>query len=154
MYHRNFVCRQAWAQRCSNRNRQAAIKGLPKIEDEDAEKIMKVILASRGIIKTKQIEMWKEGNLQVTSQKLRAQVTAHGWGKSVEPGTDWTKDPEEDEAEAAGRKQRDQETIPLKQLVCPECHTHTPSNENHVTKSQDGIFQYKMQEQGVWKGDR
>ena len=46
-------------------------------------------------------------------QKLRTQGTAHGWGKAVERVTDWTKDPEEDEAEAAGRKQREQETIPL-----------------------------------------
>ena len=29
-------------------NRQSAIKGLPEIEDEDAEKIMKLILAMRG----------------------------------------------------------------------------------------------------------
>ena len=41
-------------------NRQAAIKGLLEIEDEDAEKIMKVILAMRGISRKKQIEMWKE----------------------------------------------------------------------------------------------
>ena len=59
-------------------NRRAAIKGLPEIEDERAEKIMKVILAMRGISKKKQIEMWKEGKLQVTPQKLRTQGTAHG----------------------------------------------------------------------------
>ena len=58
-------------------NRQAAIKGLPKIEDEDAEKIMKVIQAMRGISKKKQIEMWKEGDLKVMPQKLRTRGTAH-----------------------------------------------------------------------------
>ena len=77
-------------------NRQAAIKGLPKIEDEDAAKIMKVILAMRGINKKKQIEAWREGHLQVRPQKLKIQGAAQGWGKAVVKGTNWTKDPVED----------------------------------------------------------
>ena len=70
-------------------NRQAAIQGLPCLDDKDAEAVMKLMIALRGISSKKQLEAWQEGVLKMAPQKLRLQKMAAGWSKAVTYGEDW-----------------------------------------------------------------
>ncbi len=70
-------------------NRQAAIKGLPCIDDKDAEAVMRLLIALRGINSKKQVEAWREGGLKGAPQKLRLQKMEVGWSKAVTYGEDW-----------------------------------------------------------------
>ena len=58
-------------------NRQAAIRGLPVVGDEDAEAIIRVILALRGTDKKKQIDALQEGALFLKPVDLSMQGTSH-----------------------------------------------------------------------------
>ena len=43
------------------KNRQVAIQGMPCLDDKDAEAVMRLMIALRGINSKKEIEEWKEG---------------------------------------------------------------------------------------------
>ena len=94
-------------------NRQAAIRGMPRPSEEDAEKIMKMIMAMRGLDKKKHLEAWERGELNVLPQKLKMQGSAQAWRRAVIKGEVWNKEKEEDH----------NETLVLRDSSCPECHT-------------------------------
>ena len=75
-------------------NRQAAIKGMPCLDDKDAEAVMRLLIALRGINSKKQVEAWREGVLKVSPSKLRLQKMAAGWSKAVTLGEDWVSEVE------------------------------------------------------------
>ena len=93
-------------------NRQAAIRGRPKISDDDAHKIMRIIMALRGLDKKKHIKEWEEERLGVMPKKVKMQGIAQNWRRAVEKGDRWNKE-EEGEAEEG--------TMPLKDILCPAC---------------------------------
>ena len=66
-------------------NRQAAIKGMPCLDDKGAEAVMRLLIA----LSKKQVEAWREGGLKVAPQKLRLQKMAAGWSNVVTFGEDW-----------------------------------------------------------------
>ena len=67
-------------------NRQAAIRGRPKVNTEDAEKIMKMIMAIRGLDKKKHLDEWQESNLKVLPHKMKLQGSAQAWRRAVLKG--------------------------------------------------------------------
>ena len=96
-------------------NRQAAIQGMPCLDDKDAEAVMRLMIALRGINSKKQIEEWKEGRLKVLPQKLRLQKMAAGWSKAVTIGEDWI-------GECEGLQQMTfTQQMPLASIICPKC---------------------------------
>ena len=70
-------------------NKQAAIKGIPCIADEEASSITRMVLALRGINGKKQIEAWERGELRAVPQKLKLQSLATGWQKATPMKEDW-----------------------------------------------------------------
>ena len=54
-------------------NRQVAIKGLPKVCEQDAKSIVQGILAMRGADKRKHKELHDEGNLMSSERRLPMQ---------------------------------------------------------------------------------
>ena len=63
-------------------NRQAAIRCTPRPSEEDARKVMKMILAMRGLDKKKHLDAWERGDLTVLPQRMKMQ----GGGTSMEKG--------------------------------------------------------------------
>ena len=88
-------------------NRQAAIKGMPVMTKEDAQRVMRTLLVLRGIDKVKNMEAWEEGGLEVTPGSIKLQGVAQKWRSKVEQGERWNTDegrkedekPKEDGAE-------------------------------------------------------
>ena len=70
-------------------NKQAAIKGILCISDEEASSITRMVLALRGINGKKQIEAWEKGELRAVPQKLKLQSLATGWQKATPMKEDW-----------------------------------------------------------------
>ena len=70
-------------------NRQAAIKGIPFMTKEDAQRVMRTLLVLRGIDKRKNIEAWEEGVLEAVPGGLKLQGVAQKWRSNVEHGEKW-----------------------------------------------------------------
>ena len=60
-------------------NRQAAVRGMPVVTDDDARRIMRTFLAMKGITKKKQLELWESGQLKLLPGDLKMQGTSHKW---------------------------------------------------------------------------
>ena len=102
-------------------NRQAAIKGLPCIDDKDAEAVMRLLIALRGINSKKQVEAWREGGLKVAPQKLRLQKMAVGWSKAVTFGEDWISEVEGKSDQPTLNQGILGKEMPLTSILCPKC---------------------------------
>ena len=111
-------------------NRQAAIKGLPVLEDEDGRTVMQMALAVRGVTKKKQLEAWGEGTLQLLPQKLKLQKMASGWRGNQVMKENWAaqsthgsaaEQAEEDEGEEVEAKRSIKRNMPLTEIACPRC---------------------------------
>ena len=72
-------------------NRQAAIKGLPKVSEADAKSIVQGILAMRGADKKKHKELHVVGNLYLHERRLPMQRAIQCYRKTVGGGQDWCK---------------------------------------------------------------
>lgn len=70
-------------------NRQAAIRGMPYVNKNDAGKVMRTLLAMRGIDKKKNTEAWDEGVLEVAQGSLKLQGVAQKWRSKVIHGERW-----------------------------------------------------------------
>ena len=108
-------------------NRQAAIRGTPRPSEEDAGKIMRMLMAMRGLDKKKHIDLWRKGDLKVLPQKLKMQGAAQAWRKVIIKGDVWNED----------MKEEKDETLTLKEIKCPECN-HPQSTFNIRMKVKDG----------------
>ena len=102
-------------------NRQAAMKGMPCLDDKDAEAVMRLLIALRGINSKKQVEAWKEGGLKVAPQKLRLQKMAAGWSKAVTLGEDWIGEVEGKNVEPSLNQGILEKQMPLTSIICPKC---------------------------------
>ena len=60
-------------------NRQAALRGIPRVDKEKAELMMRTLLALRGCTKKKYIEAWGNGTLALKPGDLSMQSTAQRW---------------------------------------------------------------------------
>jgi len=101
-------------------NRQAAIKGMPCLDDKDAEAVMRLLIALRGINSKKQVEAWREGGLKVAPQRLRLQKMAAGWSKAVTFGEDWIGENEKSAEPSLSQAILEKE-MPLTSISCPKC---------------------------------
>ena len=70
-------------------NRQAAIRGMPEVSNEDGEKVMRILMALRGLENKKHLEEWESGQLKVLPKKLNLQGTVQAWRKAVKAGARW-----------------------------------------------------------------
>ena len=86
-------------------NKQAAIKGLPCIGDQEASSITRMVLVLRGINGKRQIEAWEQEELRAAPQKLKLQSLATGWQKAMQKKDDRIaeKCKEKEEAGAYGK---------------------------------------------------
>ena len=67
-------------------NRQAAIKGMAKIIEEDAKGIMKGLLGMRGADKKKHKYLHSRGELKLLERRLPMQGAMQCWRKAVNKG--------------------------------------------------------------------
>ena len=67
--------------------------GLPRIGDEDVEKIMFSILAMKGCDKKKHTEAFRDGELKALIGNIKVQGTSMNWRKAVPQGTRWNEAP-------------------------------------------------------------
>ena len=102
-------------------NRQAAIRGVPCMSEEDATNIMKMLLAMRGLDKQKHIEAWKAGELKIVPHKLRMQGAAQTWRKAVVHGNVWNQDEELSDPLISGSS--------LQEMICPACNVPVKNAE-------------------------
>ena len=146
-------------------NKQAAIKGLPCIGDQEASSITRMVLALRGINGKEQIEAWEQGELRVAPQKLKLQSFATGWQQATPMKEDWVakrckekeeereqrdkrkklkRDAEQDEAQEGQDQEEDAEEVreslkkemPLKDIACPKCGSRQRTEQMRlVTKA-------------------
>jgi hypothetical protein len=93
-------------------HRQAAIRGTPRPSEEDARKVMKMILAMRGLDKKKHLDAWERGALTVLPQKMKMQGAAQAWRRAIVKGEVWNDEKEENHSE----------TLVLNDVLCPACN--------------------------------
>ena len=70
-------------------NKQAAIRGMPEVSNEDGEKVRRILMALRGLENKKHLEEWESGQLKVLPKKLNLQGTVQAWRKAVKAGARW-----------------------------------------------------------------
>ena len=127
-------------------NKQAAVKGLPCLNEEDAVKIMRMILALRGVNRKKQIDAWLQGGLHITPQRLKLQSMATGWNKvAINPSDTLESDgrahiegsPRGTEAdEVIEVRESLKKELQLKSIACPKCgKQQDPMRMKLVTKA-------------------
>ena len=72
-------------------NKHAGIVGMPAVDNDDAELVMKAILAMRGINQKKHKAEYAAGTLMLTQIPMSYKGTAHAWlrnsGKSMSTKT-------------------------------------------------------------------
>ena len=66
-------------------NRQVAARGMPEVSNEDGEKVMRILMALRGLENKKHLEEWESGQLKVLPKKLNLQGAVQAPSK-LEPG--------------------------------------------------------------------
>ena len=124
-------------------NRQAAIKGLPCLEEKDAKDVMRMMMALRGINGKKQVDAWREGCLKVTPQKLRLQKMAAGWSKAMTIEKKWI-GPETGQqsggSDQGSTLEQDhgnlEKEMPMTNIFCPRCGaSQDPKGMRLVTTS-------------------
>ena len=129
-------------------NKQAAVKGLPCIDEEDAVTIMRMILALRGVNRKKQIDAWLQGGLHIIPQRLKLQSMATGWNKVAitppheqrsgqtpsGPSEVVQESPEADEVIEVRESLKNE--LQLKSIACPKCgKQQDPMGLKLVTKA-------------------
>ena len=70
-------------------NRQPAVRGIPYVNKDDAEKVMLTLLAMRGLDKKKHREAWDQGCLKVLPASLKMQATSNRWQTTATGGEVW-----------------------------------------------------------------
>ena len=93
-------------------NKHACIRGVPKVNAEEAEAITEAILAMRGAHRKKQKEALKEGHLEIQKRSFAYKGTSDIWMGVAKGYDDWTTSQDE---------QVDPVTRPLKCIHCPAC---------------------------------
>lgn len=93
-------------------NRQPAVRGRPKVSNEDAHRIMQIIMAIRGLDKKKFVKEWRGARLSVMPKKMKMQGIAHILRKAVGNRERWS---EEEQGKV------EEEIMPLKDILCPAC---------------------------------
>ena len=76
-------------------NRHAAIKGMPKLSDQDARKVNSAILAMRGV-NQKNKQAHQEGKLKLHRRPLAYKGLSRAWLRNfvnIKEEDDWTKAP-------------------------------------------------------------
>ena len=98
-------------------NKHAGIKGMPRLEEEEARKVTAAVLAMRGVNQRKQKQVHQEGNLKLHRRPLAYKGLSRAWLRNLNKARqedDWTLKPKFIDKPAVSR-------IPLKQIGCPEC---------------------------------
>ena len=88
-----------------------AIRGMPVVEEEDAEMIEKAILAIRGADKKKHEKALHEGTLKLPLKRLPMSGAVQAWRKACGRGQIWN----------ASHIEKEIAYKPLKVVRCPEC---------------------------------
>ena len=92
-------------------NKHPGIKGMPRMEEQEAERIAKAILALKGITKKKHMEALQRNELELIPKPLRYRGSA-AWKTLAGKFEDWTKDEEHIEPYLP---------ISLRTIYCPKC---------------------------------
>ena len=74
-------------------NMHPSIRGLPHMDDSDAEMIAKTIIAMRGVASTKSFKSMKQGNLKLVSKALKSSRCKDQWRQAIGTAEDWTTRP-------------------------------------------------------------
>ena len=70
-------------------NRKAAIRGMPRISQEDGEQVITILMALRGPDKKKHPGEWKDGQLKVLPTNLNPHGSVQASRKAVRGGEKW-----------------------------------------------------------------
>lgn len=117
-------------------NRQAAIKGLPFLGEGDAEDVMRMMLALRGVSSKKQMEAWQQGSLKVVPQRIRMQKMAAGWTKAMSSKENWIEADEERQVAKRQNLGAFEKEMPLTSITCPKCSSsQSPKGMRLLTKA-------------------
>ena len=112
-------------------NRHAAIKGMPKLSQEDARRVTAAILAMRGVNQRKQKQTHQDGNLKLHRRPLAYKGLSRAWLRNYSMAKevdDWTKAPRHEDGPGV-------QPIPLNHVRCPKCgHSQDTANNNMRAK--------------------
>lgn len=75
------------------KNTHTMSRGVPQIDDDEAETITKAILAMKGIHQLKYRTAWQEGNLKLSPKPMCYKGSTHVWMRNIktEDFDDWTR---------------------------------------------------------------
>ena len=125
-------------------NRQAAIRGMPEVNQEDGQQVMTILMALRGLGGEKHLDEWRAGLLIVNPEKLNLKGTVQAWKKALQKGIRWLGDEQEEDSacEDEARKRTRDVAAELKikatliDIHCPLCGTaHKVANMKLVAKT-------------------
>ena len=108
--------------------------GTPIIHDNDAELIVKAILAMRGVNQRKHKALHEQAVLKLIPRPMAYKGTAHAWLRNIgqlDSNDDWTKAPKDAEP-----MPEDQRT--LEEIKCPE-YEGTQSTKYHKSTVKSAV---------------
>ena len=98
-------------------NKHAGIKGMPRLNDQEAKRVTAAVLAMRGVNQKKQKLAHQEGNLKLHRRPMAYKGLSRAWLRNLTKAShqdDWTvRSKTPDKPESA--------KIPLKRIGCPKC---------------------------------
>ena len=140
MYSKVSYARENRLQSIAISNKHAGIVGMPIIKQEEAELIMKAILAMRGINQKKHKIQHEEGALELLPRPMAYKGTAHAWLRNLgkmEEYEDWT-------GKARNPEEQQHEQEELKDILCPQC-MRKQCTKQHTLNGKAGFSQIKCQ---------
>ena len=107
-------------------SRQAAIKGMPEISEEDSKYITKTLLAMRGVNQKIHKAAHDAGTLKLSPKPFALKGTSHAWMRNLKKQDyikDWTCEPALPDGPSLVKK-------PLSAISCPAC-MYQQSTKSH-----------------------
>ena len=109
---------------------------MPEVSKEDGEKVMRILMALRGLENKKHLEEWESGQLKVLPKKLNLQGTVQAWRKAVKAGARWNNEVQGAREMADGVAAELRQTTKLLEIHCPTCNvSHEVAKMKLVSKT-------------------
>ena len=121
-------------------SRQASIKGMPAMTEEDSKYITKALLAMRGVNQKVHKAAHENGTLKLSPKPFAYKGNSHAWMRNLkkpEGANDWTHEPALPDGPDVRKKR-------LSSIACPEC-THQQSTKSHRLYVKVGFCQLTCQ---------
>ena len=121
-------------------SRQAAIKGMPEIDEEDSKYITRALLAMRGVNQKIHKIAHDAGSLKLYPKPFAFKGTSHAWMRNLKKKDqmqDWTVEPALPDGPRLIKK-------PLSFILCPACKSQQ-STKSHRLQVKVGFCQFICQ---------